>query len=201
MVQHLLAHGADVNAPAAKHGGFTALQAACRVGEAGIVEMLLLLLSARSSSDDDGGVIVDVNAPGDVRCGGSALHAAAEAGHVGIVRRLLAAGADCNLLAGRAGMRGQTAVQSAFVLGHMDVVEVLVDAGAVGSLKGGRRLYEHVTARSWSRDEMGVDGGDGDERGRLSSMISRQRAPSPNPIARRTGYHKAEYSKLGKKDK
>lgn len=177
MVKHLLTKGAALNAAAAKHGGFTALEAACRVGEGGIVEILLAYGA-------------DVNALGDMYTGGSALHAAAEGGHVGIVRRLLKGGADCNVLVGKAGSRrGQTAMQSAYALGQVEVVEALRDAGTTGPVNGGRRLYGHIVARSWSRDEMNIDG-QGDEKG--SSSVLRQRAPSPNPLARRTNHAKAE---------
>lgn len=176
MVHHLLARGADVNMAAAKHGGFTALQAACRVGERPIVKVLL-----------GGGA--DVNAPGDARTGGSALHAAAEGGHAEIVRMLLASGADCNALVGRPGTWGQTAVQSAYVQGHGEVVEVLLNAGATGPVYGGRLLYGHVTARSWSEDEMKVPG-EGGEMGTARTLAAvRPRAHNPDPTARRTLHH------------
>lgn len=185
MVKHLITKGADLNAAAAKHGGFTALQAACRAGDGEIVEILLA-----------GGA--DVNAAGDMRTGGSALHAAAEGGHDEIVRMLLAAGADCNALVGRPCTRGQTAMQSAHAQGHTKIVDMLKESGATGPLNGGRKLYGHVAARSWSSDAMGVDG-ESDERGRRCLSATRLRAPSPNPVARRTPHKRAEYSKLGKK--
>lgn len=181
MVKHLISKGAKLNGTAAKHGGFTALEAACRVGEKQIVEILLA-----------GGA--DVNARGDSRTGGSALHAAAEGGHTEIIRRLLEQGADCNVLVGRAGTRGQTPMQSAYVLGHMNVVGILQQAGASGPVNGGKRLYRHVHARTWSPDEMSIRGQD-DESGKVLSK-ARQRAPSPSPLAR-TAYTSAEYSKLG----
>lgn len=173
-----------MNGTAAKHGGFTALEAACRVGEKQIVEILLA-----------GGA--DVSVRGDLRAGGSALHAAAEGGHTEIVRRLLEQGADCNVLVGRAGARGQTAMQSAYILGHMDVVGILQEAGASGPVNGGKRLYGHVHARTWSPDEMSIRGQDDESRRLLSK--ARQRAPSPSPLARRTDYKTAEYSKLGQR--
>lgn len=174
LVRHLLAEHADVNAAAAKHGGMTALQAACRAGEHEVVETLLAAGA-------------EMNIGGDVHGDGLALHAAAEGGHGGVVRMLLTAGADVNVLAGRAGLRGQTALQCVYLQGHADVVEILIESGATGPLIGGKRLFGHVAARSWSSDAMAIGGAD-DERGRISSA-SRQRAPSPNPMARRTRYH------------
>lgn len=183
MVKHLISKGADLSGAAAKHGGYTALEAACRVGEERIVELLLA-----------GGA--DVHATGS-RTGGSALHAAAEGGHAEIVRKLLERGVDCNVLVGRAGTREQTALQSAYCLGHMDIVRVLREAGALGPVNGGKRLYGHVHARTWSKDDMNTCGQD-DEARSLWSKAS-QRAPSPNPLSRRTVYTSAEYSKLGKR--
>lgn len=184
IVKQLISKGANLNGIAAKHGGFTALEAACRVGEKQIVDILLA-----------GGA--DVNARGDSRNGGSALHAAAEGGHGEIVRKLLERGADCNMLLGRAGTRGQTAMQSAYVLGHLDVVNILQQAGALGPVNGGKRLYGHVHARTWSPDEMSIRGQD-NESGRFLSK-ARQRAPSPNPLSRRTAYTTIAYSQLGQR--
>lgn len=184
MVKHLLSKGANLSEAAAKHGGYTALEAACRVGEQEIVEILLA-----------GGA--DVNAGGASRTGGSALHAAAEGGHVEIVRRLLERGADCNVLVGRPGTRGQTAMQSAYFLGHVDIARVLREAGALGPVNGGKRLYGHVHARAWSKDEMNI--GEHSDEARRLCLKAGQRAPSPNPLSRRTVYSAVEYSELGKR--
>lgn len=176
-MRYLLGRGADVNAAAARHGGLTALEGACLVGEVGVVRGLLAA-----------GAAVD---------GGTALCAAAEGGWGEVVRVLLGAGADVDGRVGRMGMRGQTAVQSACVMGHGEVVGILLEAGATGSVYGGRRMYGSVGTRSWSEEEMGV-GCEDEERGRAASG-RRQRAPSPNPLAKRTAYYNAEYSKLGRR--
>ncbi|KAF7118473.1 hypothetical protein CNMCM5793_007994 [Aspergillus hiratsukae] len=80
VVGRLLAAKADVNAPAAVHGGRTALQAAAEGGHVQVVERLL---AAKA----------DVNAPAAVHGGRTALQAAAEVGHVQVVERLRQAGA------------------------------------------------------------------------------------------------------------
>lgn len=125
LVRLLLDSGADVNAPAGKSRGWTALQGACVAGNAEAVEVLL----ARGA---------DVNAPGSAFKGGPALHAACARGRAGLVRRLLDAGADVN---GEAGWDRQTPVQTAAVGGHAEVVEMLRAAGADGWAWGGKVLF------------------------------------------------------------
>lgn len=145
VVEFLISRGADVNAPAARGNGcFTALQGAVHAGEPEVVEILL-----RSGAH--------VNAPGPAagsHKGGTALHAAAARGHIEMVERLLAAGADPNC---RAGSRRQTPLQCAHLIGRTDIEDVLVRAGAVGPRVGGQLLFPSVRARSWSRNEIGVD--------------------------------------------
>jgi ankyrin repeat protein len=130
-VQLLLASGADVNSPAARYNGVTALQAACVVGDREVVEVLI-----RHG--------VDVNAHGSVFNGGTALHIAAAGGHFELVRRLLEMGADPNGVAGRA---RQTPLQSAFLVGRSDIIDLLRGAGASGPVSGGKMLFNGTRAK------------------------------------------------------
>ncbi|ROV91507.1 hypothetical protein VMCG_09439 [Cytospora schulzeri] len=125
LVELLLDSGADVNAPAGKSRGRTALQSACLAGNMEVVEVLL----SRGA---------DVNAPGSAYKGGTALHAACAKGRAEIVRRMLEAGADVNA---EAGWHRQTPLQTAAVGGHVEIVEMLRAAGAVGRASGGKVLF------------------------------------------------------------
>lgn len=175
VVQLLLDLGADINAGPSPSGGLTALQAACRDGDAHLALVQRLLAQGAAINAPAGRTAgwtalqaacyagatavvdvllahgADVNAPGSRLQGGPALHAAAAGGHVALVRRLLAGGADPTAIAGS---RRQTAVQSAYVIGRTDIVEVLEGAGAVGPRAGGQILFRTSRIKVWSRDEM-----------------------------------------------
>jgi ankyrin repeat protein len=81
IVQYLLGHGADVNAPPAQYAGATALQAAARGGYVSIANTLL----------NHG---TDVNAAAAKFNGRTALEGAAEHGRIDMLQLLVDAGAD-----------------------------------------------------------------------------------------------------------
>lgn len=151
----LLARGADVDAPAARVAGFTALQGACLAGEGEVARVLVEEVGAAGAGAGVGAG-ADVNAPGSWLHGGTALHAAVAGGQLAIVRWLLARGADPN---GVAGGRRQTPVQSAYVVGRRDMVAVLEEAGAVGPRAGGRMLFGTARMKAWSRGDIEAGAG------------------------------------------
>lgn len=117
IVEHLLLNHADVNAPAGKRFGRTALQAAAssEFPDPRIVALLL----------DHG---ADINAAPARRGGVSALQGAAIKGDLQIARLLLKHHADVNAAA--APKKGRTAVEGAAEHGRMDMVRLLLNAGA-----------------------------------------------------------------------
>ncbi|KAH6971661.1 ankyrin repeat-containing domain protein [Ilyonectria sp. MPI-CAGE-AT-0026] len=117
IVEYLLLNHADVNAPAGKEFGRTALQAATssEFPDPRIVALLL----------DHG---ADINAAPARRGGVSALQGAAIKGDLQIARLLLKHGADVNAAA--VPEEGRTAVEGAAEHGRMDMVRLLLNAGA-----------------------------------------------------------------------
>ena len=83
VVRLLLEAGRDVNAPAAKQLGRTALQAASQDGREDVVKLLI----------SHG---ADVNAPAAEDGGRTALQAASQGGHEDVVKLLISHGADIN---------------------------------------------------------------------------------------------------------
>lgn len=77
----LLDRRADVNAPAARYSGLTALQAASLYGH---VDVVCLLAGAGADMYVQGG-----------KCYGIALHAAAEGGQIGAIKELVKLGSGC----------------------------------------------------------------------------------------------------------
>jgi ankyrin repeat protein len=115
IVQILLKHGANFNAPASAVYGRTALQAAAESGRWGLVQQLL-----------DAGA--DVNAVSSPTGGRTALQAAAEKGDIELAKMLLRAGADVN--AGASPRGGRTCLQAAAERGHVEVVLMLLNEDA-----------------------------------------------------------------------
>ena len=112
LIQELLDTGADVNIPATRNFGRTALQGALTRG---CTDIVTLLLSYGA----------DVNAPAGY-CGGiTALQGAALNGNLKIVFILLKAGAEIN--AAPAVEDGRTALQAAAEHGHLDIVSLLLE--------------------------------------------------------------------------
>ncbi len=93
----------------------TALQEACRNGQAEVVENLL-----KNN--------IDINAAPANSYNTTALQAATEGGHIGIVKRLLSIGADADAMPGNG--NGRTTVQAAAECGHLEILEILLSAKA-----------------------------------------------------------------------
>jgi ankyrin repeat protein len=129
LVQTLLNHGADVNAPPAvlvpthDRWGYepnelaprSALQAAV---EHSHLQLIDLLLAAGAN----------INGPWSQDAGATAVQLAAAKGHLGIARRLLELGAEID--ARRAELRGRTALEGAAEQGRLDMVQFLLENGA-----------------------------------------------------------------------
>ncbi|KAL2821449.1 ankyrin repeat-containing domain protein [Aspergillus cavernicola] len=111
LLQTLINFGADVNAPASKCGGGTALQLAALNGK--IAEARLLLKHG-----------ADVNAAPAQERGATALQYAAIKGNYRIVYMLLRAGAD--IAAYPAPRDGRTALEGAAEHGRLDTVALLL---------------------------------------------------------------------------
>ena len=117
VVKLLLSGGGDINRPAWRKLGRTALQAAAsrKEPEPEIVQYLI---------DNN----ADINAPPAADGGVTALQGACIRGHVKIVLLLLEQGANPN--ARPALTNGRTALEAAAEYGRLDVVKMLLNAGA-----------------------------------------------------------------------
>jgi ankyrin repeat protein len=113
--KHLLAKGANVNAPAHPSIGFTALQIAALHGDR---QMMQILLEANACID----------APSALRIGLTSLQAAILKHDAKIINTLLQRGADVNAPA--AAEYGFTALQAAVIRGDLPLVKRLLDLGA-----------------------------------------------------------------------
>ncbi|KAF4838497.1 NF-kappa-B inhibitor alpha [Colletotrichum tropicale] len=109
MIDLLLECGADVNAPAAQHGGATALQLAAIKGRLGIAKRLVDLGA-------------NINAPGADKNGRTALEGAAEYGRLDMVHLLLDCGAN---VAGDGCLQYLKAIRFAEEGAHMVVADFL----------------------------------------------------------------------------
>jgi ankyrin repeat protein len=109
VIEHLIDHGADVNAKGGN--GYTALILASFYGHIDIVRLLI-----------DAGA--DVNASSNT--GSTALMLASDCGYLDIVRLLIDAGADVNT----SNKYGWTALMWASDCGYLDIVELLRSKGA-----------------------------------------------------------------------
>lgn len=129
VLQTLLSHGAEVDAPGGNNGGRTALALAAGRGEGKAkgednLEIENCLISAGA----------EINRPAHRYMGRTALQAAAEGGNIPIVKRLLSLGAEVN--APPAHNNGRTALQAASGRRRREkgceiiLVELLLDAGA-----------------------------------------------------------------------
>ncbi|KAK7958346.1 Ankyrin repeat domain-containing protein 17 [Apiospora saccharicola] len=124
VVSYLLQEcNANINAPALRYHGRTALQVAAEARDLKIVQ---LLLAAGA----------DVNAKPAGTAGRTALTAAASVGDLEIVQLLLQPqhGADVNAPPSR--HKGITALQAACCIGHEEIVKVLIEAGADVNAQG-----------------------------------------------------------------
>lgn len=115
IVQILLAHGADVNAPAKGRFGRTPLQAATANGHFDIIQLLL----------DRG---ADCNGRPATYGGATALQLASIKGYFETARMFLNRGADPNASAAR--REGRTALEGAAEHGRLDVLQLLLNSGA-----------------------------------------------------------------------
>lgn len=113
LLKLLLTYGADVNGPAGRRDGATALQIACIKGYTLVVQFLL----SRK---------VDIDAPGGHYRGRTALEAAAENGRLDIIRLLLSAGSQ---LSGSYRKQYVRAVGFAQIRAREDVARELKEIG------------------------------------------------------------------------
>ncbi|KAF8142802.1 ankyrin repeat-containing domain protein [Mycena galopus ATCC 62051] len=120
--------GIDVNAGGWSYG--TALQAASRWGDEGLVR---LLLDRDANVNEEGGEY------------GTALQAAAHGGNKSVVRLLIERGADVNALSGHYG----TALQAAAGWGHHEIVRLLIERGSDVNLVGGHYGTPLQAASAW----------------------------------------------------
>lgn len=118
LIEFLVTHGANINAPPVAAFGRTALQAAVS-SETPDLEIINLLLLHHA----------DVNAPPAEQGGVTALQGAVIQGHMEIVRILLAHGALINAPA--APEEGRTAVEGAAEHGRLEMVRFLLSEGAM----------------------------------------------------------------------
>lgn len=142
VVQTLLEHGADVNAPAPSSVPTqdlwnddpnelvprTALQLAVEHGQLKIIDMLLAAGA-------------DVNGQPSREAGATALQLAAMKGYLGLAKRLVDLGAEVN--APRAAVRGRTALEGAAEQGRLDMVWFLMENGA-NTQEGGVTQYHRA---------------------------------------------------------
>ena len=124
MLRMLVDRGANVNEPAARRRGRTALQEAA-LREPPDMELVEYLL-------DKG---ADVNADPAADRGLTALQGAAIRGHIMVAKILLVKGADVN--AAPALIEGRYAIEGAAEHGRLDMVQLLLNAGARGHVKDG----------------------------------------------------------------
>lgn len=117
LVKLLVSRGGDINRPAWRTRGRTALQAAASHEEPQL-ELVQYLL----------GLGAEVDAPPAANSGLTALQGASIRGHVKIVLLLLESGANPN--ARPALQHGRTAVGAAAEHGRLDVIKLLLNAGA-----------------------------------------------------------------------
>ncbi|KAL6411399.1 hypothetical protein AUP68_05106 [Ilyonectria robusta] len=117
LIEFLVTHGANINAPPVAAFGRTALQAAVSSEMPDLETINLLLHHA------------DVNAPPAEQGGVTALQGAAIQGHMEIVRILLAQGALINAPA--APEEGRTALEGAAEHGRLEMVRFLLSEGAM----------------------------------------------------------------------
>ncbi|KAI1752977.1 hypothetical protein F4782DRAFT_108458 [Xylaria castorea] len=134
LVRLLVRRGAEVNRPAKRYRGRTALQAACeRVSHEGgrsrIIDLVKFLI-ARGAN---------VNAPPAALEGVAALQAAAGTGNFEVVLLLLNNGADIN--GPPAAEDGFCALDRSAAFGKLDMVQFLLDLGAL-SYQGGESGYK-----------------------------------------------------------
>ncbi|KAL6406844.1 hypothetical protein AUP68_09653 [Ilyonectria robusta] len=115
VAQLLLDWGADINAPASRWHGRTALQAAAHTEDANLVSLLL--------KND-----ANVNAPAGQKGGRTALQAASETGNEDLATQLFVHGGDIN--AESAVTNGLTCVQAAVSSGNFLLVDMLLILGA-----------------------------------------------------------------------
>ncbi|KAH7133092.1 ankyrin repeat-containing domain protein [Dactylonectria estremocensis] len=118
LIELLLEHGANINAPAIATFGRTALQGATSSDNPNLEIIRLLLLHGS-----------DVNAPPAKRGGVTALQGAAIKGHLEVTRLLLAHGALINALP--ALEEGRTAMEGAAEHGRLEMVRFLFSEGAL----------------------------------------------------------------------
>lgn len=129
----LLTLGANINAPASKYFGRTALQEAIS-SEVCSLEIINLLLSKEAN----------VNAPPAERGGVTAVQAAAIHGNVEVAHLLLQHGADINAPA--APEEGRTAIEGAAEHGRLEMVRFLLTNGALPDPQDGfKRAIELAT--------------------------------------------------------
>ncbi|KAH9217664.1 ankyrin repeat-containing domain protein [Leptodontidium sp. 2 PMI_412] len=117
IVKYMVGKGADINAPAARRFGRTALQLAVSALNPSL-ELVEYLL----------GQDANVHAPAGPMQGITALQGAAIQGHLYLVKMLLDKGADPS--APGSGVGGRTALEGAAERGRLDTVQMLIDAGA-----------------------------------------------------------------------
>ena len=122
----LIDNGADVNAPAAKRGGATALQFAAIKGFIPIARQLLQLGA-------------DVNAPASIVYGRTVLEGAAEHGRLDMVALLLAAGAGQK---GKDERQFQKAIALAEERFHKCIVDLLKHYLQHGQIRSGFNTFE-----------------------------------------------------------
>ncbi|KAJ7635483.1 ankyrin repeat-containing domain protein [Mycena polygramma] len=153
VVQTLLEHGQEMDVSALSihigdGGKYTALQAASKLRNIALVELLLargadinaeggVALQEACSTDNLAVVelLLERGADPNMQDGeyGTALQAASNSGHVAVVELLLARGADINIQDGEYG----TALQAASNSGHVAVVELLLARGADINIQDG----------------------------------------------------------------
>jgi len=133
LVELLLDHAADINAPAAR-GSDTALQAA---SSSGIIDLVKILV-ARGA---------ELNAAPSEFNGGTALQLSAKNGHTKVAQYLLAKGADANAPGSKE--HGHTALEFAAWHGRLDMVQLLINAGADTNIP---RRKRYVSSLLLARD-------------------------------------------------
>ena len=118
IVQLLLAHGADIEAP--DGGGQTAISLAARWGRSGLLDVLLAHGADASATDDMGRTL---------------LHYAAQYGHLEVMRSLLASGFDVDVQS-----KTGPPLQSAVFGDQLEATRFLLDYGAGLEVRGSRNL-------------------------------------------------------------
>lgn len=137
LIQLLCNAGADLNAPAAREAGFTALQIAILKDQEEIVQLLL-----------DAGV--NINAPSATDAGMTAIQCAILRENIKLITKLIESGADVRAPA--AAKVGIKALQAAIMTGNTDLANSLLDAGVdVNAPPGsdeGRTALQYAAERS-----------------------------------------------------